>query len=571
MAIIKKSSKLDAEGPDPKKEPLSSVAGLPQNRSPGGGSSTICKDTEKRSPAPVDDSATTPSGRKLCFLKFYNNLYIEEKEQWIDNLRNNMTGILLSNGFSRIKTMYEFLVEKSARWRIIYSHRHMGATMLLEAMKIVWTGEYRGQKEYYNKISNGKRECNLVSFSNNKEKLTIFLDDNLKKWSSKLPDDILKKRSSKLPDESKVTCPCEAIGEAIIVEIKAEILKHVEVKYPNAIARTPNEKILLLLDDFDVHLCKLYKEDNETYNSYKIWFYRKCWIKAVLSLNTECTYLAISLVLLTNLKEYKVYSYKEDEQKWLQNPGFGYLGRDISYDESVFDLYDAYKSIINSFKDACFFKCKPNDIKEMYECSYLGTEENCKFALSQAYWHDKSMPDGEIDSDKVKHIEERVLLNRYSKVNNNPWWLIVPLTHVFSNNIDCLYEDADAHLKAYYKGIEDIYLGSRRSGSILDGFFATLPLYCQLDCSFDGLLNAQEDFSKIILARLNEGHKDVELKRPSTDGHLEKKENIIIKMMLKDSGLVQKKKKGAPDDDWFWLHPFVCYVYSDNEKYFEKE
>ena len=129
----------------------------------------------------------------------------------------------------------------------------------------------------------------------------------------------------------------------------------------------------------------------------------------------------------------------------------------------------------------------------------------------------------------------------------------------------------DAHLKAYYKGIEDIYLGSRRSGSILDGFFATLPLYCQLDCSFDGLLNAQKDFSKIILARLNEGHKDVELKRPSTDGHLEKKENIIIKMMLKDSGLVQKKKKGAPDDDWFWLHPFVCYVYSDNEKYFENE
>ena len=562
MASIKKRSKPDTGGPDPKEKPLSSVACLPQNPSPGGGSSTSCKDTEKCSPAPVDDSATTPSGRKLCFLKFYNNLYIEEKEQWIDNLRNNMTSILLFNGFDRIKLMYESLAKESARWRIIYSHRHMGATMLLEAIKIVWTGNYDGQKDYYNRTPRKDRLCKLVSFNNSADELVIFLDDNLKKWFAKLPN------------KPKDNCPCEAVEEAIIGEIKAEILKYVKAECDCALADMQKEKKLLLLDDFDVHLCQLYKSYSDTYNSYKIWFYRKCWIKAVLSLNTERIDLAISLVLLTNLKEYKVHSYKEDEQKWVQNPGFGYLGRDISYDESVFDLYDAYNSIISSFKDACFFKCKPNDNKEMYECSYLGTEENCKFALSQDYWHDKSMPDGKIDSDKVKHIEECVLLNRYSKVNNNPWWLIVPLTHLFSTSRSCLYNDADTHLKNYYKGQNDGCLGMRKSGNILDEFFATLPLYCQVDCSFDGLLSAQKDFSNIVLKRLMEGHNDVELKRPSTDGHSEKSEkkaNIMVKMMLEDSGLVVRISDEDAKNDKFNLHPFVCYVYSKTEKYFEKE
>ena len=114
----------------------------------------------------------------------------------------------------------------------------------------------------------------------------------------------------------------------------------------------------------------------------------------------------------------------------------------------------------------------------------------------------------------------------------------------------------------------------RKSGNILDEFFATLPLYCQVDCSFDGLLSAQKDFSNIILKRLMEGHNDVELKRPSTDGHSEKSEkkaNIMVKMMLEDSGLVVRISDEDAKNDKFNLHPFVCYVYSKTEKYFEKE
>lgn len=566
MASIKKRSKPDTGGPDPKEKPLSSVACLPQNPSPGGGSSTSCKDTEKCSPAPVDDSATTPSGRKLCFLKFYNNLYIEEKEQWLDNFKNNMTDGLLSKGFDRIKKMCELLHDPrtSEMWRIIYSHRHMGATRLLEAIKTVWTGKYEGSKVYYNIIQKKERPCKLVSFSNSEDRLVTFLDDNLNKWFEKLPN------------ESKGDCPCEAIGEAIIGEIKTGILRYVKDELGSTFSDRLKEKKLLLLDDFDVHLCQLYKSNSDTYKTYKIWFYRKCWITAVLGLNKECADdLAISLVLLTNLREYKVFNYDADKREWKPEDGFSYLGGDIEYKESVFNLYEAYDSIKSRFSDACFFKCKPNDVIDMYECAYSRTGKNCKFALSEDYWHKDSVPEFELEkpeyTQKSKYIQENVLKNRHEKVNNNPWWIIVPLTHVFHDTSGCMYDNADAHLKAYYKGIEDGYLRRRRSGNILDGFFATLPFYCQLDCSFDGLLNAQKDFSNIILKRLMEGHNDVELKRPSTDGRSEKKENIMVKMMLEDSGLVIKKEKCNRNDDWFWLHPFVCYVYSNEEKYFEKE
>ena len=41
--------------------------------------------------------------------------------------------------------------------------------------------------------------------------------------------------------------------------------------------------------------------------------------------------------------------------------------------------------------------------------------------------------------------------------------------------------------------------------------------------------------------------------------------------MLEDSGLVVRINDECAKKDEFNLHPFVCYVYSDNEKYFEKE
>lgn len=515
--------------------------------------------------SPIETDLTRAQAKKeLCFLKFYTCLNATKKQEWVDNFKNNMTDILLSKGFSRIKTMYELLNDPSEHRRIIYSHRHMGATRLLQAIKIVWTGE--GSDEYYNIIPKQKRQCKLVSFSEieGRDELATFLDNNFQKWFGKLPT------------ESKRNCPCEAIEEAIIGEIKTGILKYVKEEYGREPATEQNGKKLLLLDDFDVHLCQLYKSNSDTYKTYKIWFYRKCWITAVLGLNKDCANdLAIILVLLTNLREYKVYNYKTENKKGESEHGFGYLGGEIEYNESVFNLYEAYDSIKSRFSDACFFKCKPNDVIGMYECAYSGTGKNCKFALSEGYWHKESIPESDLTKpeyiNKSEHITTHVLGERHKKVNNNPWWIIVPLTHVVSTEKACLYKEADAHLKAYYKGTDDKYLPLRKSGNILDEFFATISLYCQVDCSFDELLEAQRDFKNIILDRLSEEHNDVELKRPSTDGHSEKKENIMIKMMLEDSGLVQKKKEGDPHDDWFWLHPFVCYVYSDNEKYFEKE
>ena len=110
------------------------------------------------------DSLSSSSKRELCFLKFYNCLDDKKKEQWLDNFKNNMTDILLSEGFDRIKKMCELLdgPRPSERWRIIYSHRHMGATRLLEAIKTVWTGKYEGSKVYYNKIQKKERPCKLV-------------------------------------------------------------------------------------------------------------------------------------------------------------------------------------------------------------------------------------------------------------------------------------------------------------------------------------------------------------------------------------------------------------------------
>ena len=513
----------------------------------------------KLSPSPSKAGLPHPQAEtKLCFLKFYNYLNIEEKEQWIANFRENMSIILLSKGYQGLFRMFQYLCKKSEEWRIIYSHRHMGATSLLRAIEIVWTGNYKGEDHYYSEdFPQTSRFCKLISFDENQDRedgIVKFLDNNLKKWFEILPN------------EPKDNCPCEAVEEVIIGEIKAEILKYVEDECGNAFARTPNKNILLLLDDLDVHLCELCKSNNETYKSYKIWFYRKCWINAILKINKEHSDISVVLVLLTKLREYKAADDNENV--------FSCLGdnKKLEYSKAIFDLYRAYRSIINSFKDACFFKCKPyyHDDINMYTCVGEETNKKCRFTLTEDYWHEDSVPEDKIDSTKVDYIQNKVLNGRHNNVNNNPWWEIVPLTHVIDPISTCLYEKADTHVKAYYKG-EDIYLGSRRSGNILDGFFATLPLYCQVDCSFDGLLNAQKDFSNIILKRLMEGHNDVELKRPSTDGHSEKKANIMVKMMLEDSGLVVRISDEDAKNDKFNLHPFVRYVYSDNEEYFKQE
>lgn len=512
------------------------------------------------------DSLYSSSKKELCFLKFYNCLDENKKKQWRDNFRENMSGILLSEGYQILNLMFPYLCKQSVKWRIIYSHRHMGATSLLRAIETVWAGKYEGEKIYYSEdFQNKLRCCKLISFDKNEnmeDRIVKFLENNLKKWVEKLPN------------KPKDNCPCEAVEETIIGEIQAEILKYVEDERGSALARTLNGKTLLLLDDLDVHLCELYKSNNETYKSYKIWFYRKCWINAILKINKEHSDIAVVLVLLTKLREYKA----EDDEENV----FSYLGdnKKLEYSESIFDLYRAYRSIINSFRDACFFKCKPYYDINMYTCGGEDINKKCRFALTEDYWHEDSVPENKIDSTKVEYIQDKVLNGRHKNVNNNPWWEIVPLTHVIDPVSACLYDDIDSHLKIYYREGTDISLKDRAKGKILDEFFATLPLYCQVKCSFTELLKAKDEYKAIIIDRLTTdiGDAVVVLKRGeeiSTDSPTGRKpnkiENKMLKTMLEDSGLVVRINNECAKKDEFNLHPFVCYVYSDNEKYFEKE
>ena len=518
--------------------------------------------------SPIETDLTRAQAKKeLCFLKFYTCLDENKKKQWRDNFRENMSGILLSKGYQNLNLMFSYLCKQSVKWRIIYSHRHMGATSLLRAIETVWTGTYKGERNYYSEdFQNKPRRCKLISFDKNEnmeDRIVKFLENNLKKWVEKLPN------------KPKDNCPCEAVEETIIGEIQAEILKYVEDERGSALARTLNGETLLLLDDLDVHLCELYKSNNETYKSYKIWFYRKCWINAILKINKEHSDIAVVLVLLTKLREYKA----EDDEENV----FSYLGdnKKLEYSESIFDLYRAYNSIINSFKDACFFKCKPYYDINMYTCEGEDMNKKCRFALTEDYWHEDSVPENKIDSTKVKYIQDKVLNGRHKNVNNNPWWEIVPLTHVIDPVSACLYDDIDSHLKIYYREGTDISLKDRAKGKILDEFFATLPLYCQVKCSFTELLKAKDEYKAIIIDRLTTDIGDavvVVLKRGeeiSTDSPTGRKpnkiENKMLKTMLEDSGLVVRINNECAKKDKFNLHPFVCYVYSDNEKYFEKE
>lgn len=530
------------------------------------------------------DSGTSTQGESeemICFLKFYNYLNVKDKKAWKDDLKKNMSDVLLSVGCARIKhiieclnrppsdALYDSKEQPPEEWHIIYSHRHMGATSLLQAIKSVWMGEYEGEKSnyYYNGFFKKARPCKLVSFSNDKQDLMVtFLDNDLKVWAEKLPE--------KFNDN----CPCEAVEKVIVDGIKAQILKYAEESWGTLFKS--RGKGLLLLDDFDVHLCKLYKDDNELYMPHKIWFYRKCWIEAVLELNSERKDIAVVLVLLTKLMEYK----KSDE-----DDDFGHFGNTkINYKASIFDLYGAYSSIIKEFKDACFFKIKPSDVNYVnYEC-IAENPGSCRFALSKnEYW---PKDDGSnCTDDKRDYIRDNVLCKRHRNVNYNPWWVIVPLTHVMDRYSGLLYDDADNHLKAYYKEGGDGKIGKRTRGPILDEFFQTLPLYCQPGCEYKKLEAAVGAYKKIIGTALedvdqnrgDDGNITVKLVRTDTErtdsvpaGEHRTPEipnNVMAKTMLNDSGLVIKVESGNKKDDRFYLHPFVCYVYSTDEKYFEKE
>ena len=68
----------------------------------------------KLSPSPSKAGLPHPQAEtKLCFLKFYNYLNIEEKEQWIANFRENMSIILLSKGYQGLFRMFQYLCKKS--------------------------------------------------------------------------------------------------------------------------------------------------------------------------------------------------------------------------------------------------------------------------------------------------------------------------------------------------------------------------------------------------------------------------------------------------------------------------
>ena len=63
--------------------------------------------------SPIETDLTRAQAKKeLCFLKFYNcldTLGTNGKKQWLVSFKNNMTDILLSTVFDKIKKMCELL------------------------------------------------------------------------------------------------------------------------------------------------------------------------------------------------------------------------------------------------------------------------------------------------------------------------------------------------------------------------------------------------------------------------------------------------------------------------------
>lgn len=485
---------------------------------------------------------------KLCLLKFYN---WDNKEK-ID-FNDNFTDALLEYGYQSINNLIENLNSTRPTYRrLIYSHRHMGTTCLLKAIEKVWTGNYKGKREYYENGDVVVRACKYVSLKGESEKTEL---------GKNLPEELLAEKLKNLIEEDlngldNLTCnnPCAAIDNHYIDNIKRKLLECLE----DISKSQPDSqyKKLLLLDDLDVFLCDKSKKLTK---KWLIWSYRKYCIKAILEINKEESDKAIIASIHTRLFEYR----DDDEREGKTCRALGLEG------DELWNLYNEYGTIIQNLGDACFFQCPTSGSKEDYKCELV---ETCTFQLDDTYFHtDVSFP--EISDEKKRHIRDYVLKERYKECNHNPWWLIVPMTHIFplGDSDSCTY-NIDEKLKDYYKDKGE----ARPTGNIIDEFFSLLQLYVRVDVNnkCDIVQKKYEEaakaYKRIIRVALDKEKEEVILKRKKKRKKKRKPPvNSSIKMMLEDSGLIFRGEKYEPTLDNFEINGFVRYIYSD-KKFFNK-
>ncbi len=468
--------------------------------------------------------------QKLCFFKFYNFNRRSNKEEFHDKFFAYYINVLLEYGYGKIKTMLESYESPNGdiENRFIYTQRHMGITSLFRALKKVWIGECDakgGYKEYKDK----KYQCLLVSFApHNKSgdnKLLWFINRNVTEENRNYSSDLKKTTNG-------------AFSESRIIET---IKKKIKSLYLGSIFA----KKLILLDDLDRYFCEIGKKKEMDWNF--LFLYRKCWLKAILELNAEyqgtC---AIVAGLLTKLME---YAEKEQEQEVYML--FGHRRHLL-----VWELPNSYNEIISKFGDACFCGCPRSDDIDFYKCQ---SSDKCIFSLGEEYYNTDT-----ITLEMTKHIKTDILQGIYVACNGNPWWLIVPLTHVMEGSKSC--QDIDAQLKIYYQN----QLGERDRGALLDELLKNLPLYCDSKCNSKRLKIVAKSFQELVKNAAANKKTQLDLKDTTTSQSVRRHENLVVKRMFVESGLLTKTNLGNPDSDDFTVHPFVVYIYSD-QKLFQKD
>ena len=409
----------------------------------------------------------------------------------------------------------------------------MGLTSFLKALETVWKGEYSGRNQVYAGEFQGiSRKCKVVTFLPSKDgdadgkTLAELIITDIEKWKDKI--NFLQNGQ----------CPCSAIEDVVIQGISSLLRKQI-----NKMGESQYKR-LLLLDDFDAFLCHYYEQNGGDERFY--WFYRKCWLKAVVTLNMEKSLNAVVATgVLTHFIEYK----DENESEFLDNPcaAIGIKKYEI------FDLHLRYRDILRDLGDACFFQCPTaENACGMLSCN--GSFDKCRFAL-EGRFQDRKVPGEECLKDK-NHIREIVLGDRYKECNDNPWWLIVPLCHVFERGNFGHCEEIDKRIKAYYQSSNR----ERPSGPLLEEFGKLFPMFCNPKYNCKKLKNAKAVFQKSILTNAKRGNAQMNLKRTSKKGKNSSGENKIIKRMFHDSGLIYKQENTK--DDMVNINPFVVYVYS---------
>lgn len=483
----------------------------------------------------------------FCFLKFYHKSGTG-RNGWIENFVSNINNAILQYGRNQIDTLMETLREPSEEHRIIYAQRHMGMTSFFHTIQDEWKKKEFGESGYYS-----CKEGDL------KDMIEEQLSSLCKSFTEQ-GDNYLRKIESEKISNIKGFIIHKLVCNGIITTNKKR-------------QENLNEKrTLCILDDFDDYICEFF--NNSNYNPYVGWFFRKCWIKAILDINRKRDWgrekvqpISIILGCRTLLKEYKNLKEERDTENISE--------LEVTNSRVVFNLCKMYGSLLkNALGDACFYQCPTSEDETQYICNE--TEGGfCRYFLSDDYWNDnkKASYSNTTDGEKYIHIRDRVLDERYKYCNCNPYWLILPLTcsSIVSGETDCLSENADQVVKERYSGI-------------IDDFVAIKFLYCNNPDMKEKLYDAINSYKDIYMQAIANGKSTVILQRKhkrkgilncfkklKEKGNENEDQNILAKMLFEDSGMVGRSKEGQVTNDEFVINGFVRYIYNRREKHFIKE